>query len=63
MTTEDRLEQLEKRIAALEGKTVEKTDRQKLPVNKIAYEKAFEARERGDRKAMKEYCRYYRMPT
>jgi len=60
---EDRIEQLERRLAALEGKPAGKTDRQKLPVNKIAYSKAFDAWCNGDRKAMKEYCRYYRIPT
>lgn len=70
MTLEESLQQMKtelddlgRRLAALEGNPKEKSDRRKLPVNKIAYNKAFEAWCSGDRKAMKEYCRYYRIPT
>lgn len=66
MDIETRIAALESRLAALEGERKEgKGDpkRRMLPVNKVAYEKAFSAWLAGDRKAMKEYKQHYRVPA
>lgn len=59
---EDRLEQLEKRVAYLEGKR-ERAAKNGKPVNRIAFEKAIEASMNGDRKALEKYGEHYAVPT
>ncbi len=74
----NRIEQLEATVAKLEARvrglearlgirptapTLAGADRSKVPVNHIAYERALDATVHGDRKALSEYCRFYRVPT
>ena len=69
MTTEekikrltDRIEQLENRIAYLEGRR-EKAAKNGKPVNRIAYDKALDDWMNGDRKALEKYGEHYSYPT
>lgn len=53
---------LRKRVEALEGAAIPRQGRTK-PVNRIAYEKAMDAFVAGNRKALDEYCKHYRIPV
>jgi hypothetical protein len=61
---EETVVKLERRIAALEARLGVSPERKtERPVNRIAYEKAFLARENGDRTAMRRYLEFYRIPS
>ena len=57
-----RIAELEKRVAYLEGKR-EKAAKNGKPVNRIAYIKALDDWMNGDRKALEKYGEHYSVPT
>jgi hypothetical protein len=59
-TLEKRIATLEREVATLKGRPISPPSDK--PTNIIAYQIAFDAWVAGDRKAMKEYLRHYRIP-
>ncbi len=57
-----RIDALELQVAELRGIRLVRESSSLKPVNRAAYQKALDAFVAGDRKAIREYLRHYRVP-